>query len=71
MIQPDGNTTDGNAQLGTASGGARIQRTFSEIATKPNKGCTDPGVKTIPSPKELSGHLHGSMLPETPTVCRD
>ena len=42
-----------------------------KIATKPNEGGTDPDVKTIPSPKELPGRLHGSTLPETSTVCRD
>ena len=28
----------------------------------------DPDVETIPSPNELSGHSHGSTLPETSTV---
>ena len=55
----------------TARRRARIQRTSLEIATKPNEGGTDPGIKTIPSSKELSGHSHGSMLPKTSTVCRD
>ena len=44
---------------------------FSKITTKSNKGDTDSDVKTTSSSKKLSGHLHGSMLPETPTVCRD
>ena len=40
-LQPDGDTTDSNAQLDTARGRAQMQRTFSEIATKPNEGGTD------------------------------
>ena len=71
MLKPDGNTTDSNAKFDTARRRARIQRTFSEMATKPDEGGMDPDVKTIPSPKELSGHSHGSTLPETSTVCRD
>ena len=62
---------DRNKQLVTASGRTRIQRTFSEIATKPDEGGTDPEVKTTSSPKELSGCSHGSTLPETSTICRD
>ena len=54
-LQPDRDTADNNAQLDTAKEGARIQRTFSEIATKPNEGGRDPDVKTASSPKELSG----------------
>ena len=45
-LQPDGDTADANAQLDTARGRARIQRTFSEIATKSNEGGPDPDVKT-------------------------
>ena len=71
MLQPDGDTTDSNAQPDTTRGRARIQRTFSEIATKPNEGGMDPDVKTTTSPKELPGCAYGSTLPETPTVCRD
>ena len=54
-LQPNGDTADSNAQLDTARGRARIQRTFSEITTKPDKGGTVPDVKTIPSSNELSG----------------
>ena len=70
-LQPDGDTTDSNVQLDTGGGRAQIQRTFSEIATKPNEGGTDSDVKTTSSPKELSGRSHGSTLPETSTVCRN
>ena len=47
-LQLAGNTTDSNAQFDTARR-ARIQRTFSEITTKPDEGGTDPDVKTFPS----------------------
>ena len=70
-LQSDSDTADNNAQLDTAKGGARIQRTFSEIATKTNEGGRDPDVKTTSSPKELSGRSHGPTLPGTSTVCRD
>ena len=49
----------------------RIQRTFSEIATKSNEGGPDPDVKTTSASKELSGRPHGPTLPGTSTVCRD
>ena len=70
-LQSDSDTVDNNAQLDTAKGGARIQRTFSKIATKPNEGCRDPNVKAASSPMELSGRSHGPTLPGTSTVCRD
>ena len=70
-LQPDGDTTDANAQLDTARGKARIQSTFSEIATKSNEGGPDPDVKTTSASKELSGRPHGPTLPGTSTVCRD
>ena len=71
MLQPDGDTAGANAQFDTARGKARIQRTFSEIATKSNEGGPDPDVRTTSASKELSGRLHGSKLPGTSTVCRD
>ena len=70
-LQSDGDTTDNIAQLDTAKGRARIQRTFSEIVTEPNEGGGDPDVKTTSSPKELSGRSHGPTLLGTSTVCRD
>ena len=57
-LQPDGDTTDSNARLDTARGRARIQRTFSEIATKPDEGDMDLNVKTTSLPKKLSGRSH-------------
>ena len=67
-LQSDGNTTDSSAQFDTAKGRAQIQRTFSEITTKPNEGGLDPDVKTTSSPKELSGRSHGPTLPGTSAV---
>ena len=71
MFQPTSDTTNRNKQLDTASRGTRIQRTFSKIASKPNKGGKGSDVSTTSSSKKLPGHSHGSPLPETPTVCRD
>ena len=67
-LQPDGDTADANAQLDTARGKARIQRTFLEITTKSNEGGPDPDVKTTSTSKELPGLLHGPTLPGTSTV---
>ena len=69
-LQSDADTADNNAQLDTTKGRAQIQRTFSEIATKPDKGGTDSDVKSTSSPKKLSGRSYGPTLPETSTVCR-
>ena len=70
-LQSDGDTADNNAQFDTTKGRARIQRIFSESATKSNEGGTDPDIKTTTSSKELSGRSHGPTLPGTSTVCRD
>ena len=68
-FQPTCDTTDRDTYFRSARGGVRIQRTFSKIATKSNKRDMDSDVKTTPSSKKLSGHSHGSALPETPTLC--
>ena len=70
-LQPNGDTANANAHLDTAKGKARIQRTFSEIATTSNEGGQDHDVKTTSASKELSGRPHGPTLPGTSTVCRD
>ena len=70
-LQPDGDTADANARLDTAKGKVRIQRTFSEFATKSNEESPDPDVKTTSAAKELSRCPHGPTLPGTSTVCRD
>ena len=52
-----------NAQRDTAKGKARIQRTFSKIATTSNKGSPDSDVKTTSASMELSRRPHGPTLP--------
>ena len=70
MLKCTCDTTDRNKQLGTASGGMRIQRTFSKITSKSNKGDESSDVSTTSSSKKLPGRSYGSTLPETSTLCR-
>ena len=63
-------TTNRIKCLGTAGNcRARIKRTLSKIASKSNKRDMNSDVKTNSSSKKLSGCLHRSTLPETPTLC--
>ena len=61
-------------QIGTNTLGPQEEERKSrehsqKIATKSNKGDMDSDVKTNSSSRKLSGRLHGSTLPETPTLC--
>ena len=51
--------------------GKRIQRTFSKITSKSNKGDEGSDVSTTSSSKKLPGCSYGSTLPETSTLYRN